>query len=531
MARATVFNRYWPTGGGGEKYAATVASVLAERFDTRIAGPDHVDLGWLGERLRVDLSDVSFQMVEARLAAGRARLDPDPPDLFVSVSYMDDRPAPTRSSIYVVMFPHPLDAQLGPMRRTAVDLFRRHASDIAARMTWGEGFHIRDPLASSRAPTWTDGAAELFFETDPEHRVEVEITFGHHRPPATLPAEVQIEVDGEIVASTTLTEQPGRLAALSPARVRFHITSPEPYEPVRVRILSDSFVPAEVLGTADVRQLGVPMLSVSTGSGATRVLARRFPVLLTPQANLDWLDTYGTVVSISEYSREWVKRWWDLDTEVLYPPVTMHTASAKESMILNVGRFFAADRGHSKKQLELVRAFRDLCDGGVVGWTLHLAGGCSPDDQDYLDTVRREASGYPVEFHIDRPGAELEALYGRASIYWHASGLGEDEDRHPDRMEHFGITTVEAMSAGAVPVVIGKAGQIETVRHGIDGFHFQHLDGLVAMTRQLVDDPLLVDRMRASGTERAQTFSPEAFAANLWTIVDGVLPAPDPVTP
>ena len=43
------------------------------------------------------------------------------------------------------------------------------------------------------------------------------------------------------------------------------------------------------------------------------MLARRFPVLLTPQANLDWLDSYGTVVSISEYSREWVQRCWGWD--------------------------------------------------------------------------------------------------------------------------------------------------------------------------------------------------------------------------
>lgn len=526
-----MFNRYWPTGGGGEKYAATVAAVLAERFDTCIAGPDHVDLDWLGERLCVDLSNVSFEHVDARLAAGRVPVEPDPPDLYVSVSYMDDRPAPTRSSVYVVMFPHPLDAQLGPLRRTAVDLFRRHAADIATRMTWGEGFHIRDPLASSRAPTWTDGAAELFFETEPGTTVEVELALGHHRPPATLPAEVRIEVDGEVVATTTLTAPTSRLAALQPVRVRFPVSSPAAGVPVRVRILSDSFVPAEVLGTADVRQLGVPMISLSTGSGVSRLLARRFPVLLTPRASLDWLDTYGMVVSISEYTREWVQRWWGIDTEVLYPPVTMHRPGEKAPMILNVGRFFAAERGHSKKQLELVRAFRDLCDGGVRGWTLHLAGGCSPDDQAYLDTVRREAAGYPVEFHIDRPGAELEDLYGRASIYWHASGLGEDEHRHPDRMEHFGITTVEAMSAGAVPVVIGKAGQVETVRHGVDGFHFQHLSGLVALTRQLVDDPELVERMRASGMRRAQAFSPAAFAENLWRIVDRVLPATDPAVP
>jgi hypothetical protein len=37
--------------------------------------------------------------------------------------------------------------------------------------------------------------------------------------------------------------------------------------------------------------------------------------------------------------------------------------------------------------------------------------------------------------------------------------------------------------------------------------------------------------MRASGTKRAQGFSPEAFAANLWAIVDRMLAAADPTAP
>ena len=458
------------------------------------------------------------------------RVDPDPSDLFVNVSYMDDRPGA-----------HPLEhlrrdssrtrstPSSGPVRRTAVDLFRRHANDIAARMTWGEGFHIRDPLASSRAPTWTDGAAELFFETEPGHEVEVEITFGHHRPPSTLPAEVRIEVDGEVVASTTLTEQPGRLAALAPARVRFHVTSPESGVPVHVRILSDSFIPAEVLGTADVRQLGVPMLAVSTGSGATRVLARPVPGAphAARQPRLARLVRHGGV-DLGVLARVGAA-WWDIDTEVLYPPVTMHVA----------GREGADDpqrrpllRRRSGPLQEAARAGAGLprpLRRRRAGLDAAPRGRLQPRRPGPTSTPcagRRPATRWSST--STAPGAELEALYGRASIYWHASGLGEDEERHPDRMEHFGITTVEAMSAGAVPVVIGKAGQIETVRHGIDGFHFQHVDGLVALTRQLVDDPLLVERMRASGTVRAQGFSPEAFAANLWAIVERVLPAPDP---
>ena len=74
--------------------------------------------------------------------------------------------------------------------------------------------------------------------------------------------------------------------------------------------------------------------------------------------------------------------------------------------------------------------------------------------------------------HVDSSGAELDALYRGAAVYWHATGLDEDIDDDPVRAEHFGITTVEAMSAGAVPVVIAAGGQPEIVRDGVDGFLF-----------------------------------------------------------
>ena len=74
---------------------------------------------------------------------------------------------------------------------------------------------------------------------------------------------------------------------------------------------------------------------------------------------------------------------------------------------------------------------------------------------------------------------ELRSLFARASVYWHATGLGEDPELHPERMEHFGIATVEAMSAGAVPVAIGVAGQLEVFDDGVEGFHFHDLDELL----------------------------------------------------
>ncbi|HYF44733.1 MAG TPA: glycosyltransferase, partial [Acidimicrobiales bacterium] len=239
----------------------------------------------------------------------------------------------------------------------------------------------------------------------------------------------------------------------------------------------------------------------------------------------EFVAGYDAVVSNSAFTSEWVRRYWGAESVVIHPPVTMQARGDKQPTILAVGRFFAAQAGHSKKQLEMVEAFRRLVDRGLDGWSLHLVGGCSEADRPYLDEVRAAANGLPVQLHVDAPGEELRALYAEASIYWQATGLGEDPERHPDRLEHFGIATVEAMSAGAVPVVIGLAGQLEIVDHGRTGFHFATLDELVAHTETLVADPDLRDRLSLAAESRARDFSVDAFTAKFQAVVDQVTSA------
>jgi glycosyltransferase involved in cell wall biosynthesis len=102
-----------------------------------------------------------------------------------------------------------------------------------------------------------------------------------------------------------------------------------------------------------------------------------------------------------------------------------------------------------------------------------------------------------------------------ASIYWHGGGFGEDPELHPERFEHFGIAVVEAMAAGAVPVVFSAAGPAEIVRHAIDGFHWKTLGELQAYTRVLMNDETLRLKMSASAQERAAEFSVEVFGSRI----------------
>jgi glycosyltransferase involved in cell wall biosynthesis len=259
--------------------------------------------------------------------------------------------------------------------------------------------------------------------------------------------------------------------------------------------------------------------------GALGRYGLRFQLLPLPRSSiLENMNTYGALWANSEYTRRWILKYWQSDSEVLYPPVDVKnfTPGEKKNQILNVGRFFAGD--HNKKHDVLVNAFRELVDGGLSGWELHLVGGSTPGEvhQKYLADVMARAEGYPIYVHPDLSYPELLRLYNESAIYWHASGYGEDEDRDPVKFEHFGITTVEGMAAGCVPVVIGKGGQPEIVRHGQNGYLWYTLEELKCLTLRLIHQNSLRQQLSEAAVRDSREYSTEKFQARLRTLLDEI---------
>jgi len=154
---------------------------------------------------------------------------------------------------------------------------------------------------------------------------------------------------------------------------------------------------------------------------------------------------------------------------------------------------------------------------------LHFAGTVekSKSGAIYIVSLMNMAKNYPVVFHFDCGFNELKYLYNQASIYWHATGYGSDIDKYPEKQEHFGITTVEAMSAGAIPVVINSAGQKESVIQGKTGYLWNNQDELIKYTNKVAEmDSSSSDQLSKTVTKRAERFNSTAFSNQVKDIFD-----------
>lgn len=182
----------------------------------------------------------------------------------------------------------------------------------------------------------------------------------------------------------------------------------------------------------------------------------------------------------------------------------------KEKIILNVGRFFR--QLHSKRQDIMVEAFKKLVDKNpqlMKGWQLVLVG--NVEDNSYFNQVKQAASGYPIKVIKNAKRTSLVKYYNRASIYWHATGFGIDDQIEPEKVEHFGITTLEAMAAGAVPIVINKGGQPEVLGAQLSSYLWETIDELNATTASLIKNKNKLAQSRQLAVERAAFFSKEGF--------------------
>lgn len=239
-------------------------------------------------------------------------------------------------------------------------------------------------------------------------------------------------------------------------------------------------------------------------------------------ANTIKLLLFKKIICNSEFTSKFTQSNQKTKKFVLYPPVDIEKFSSsetKQNIILSVGRF--DNILNAKKQDVLINSFSKLSAQNPK-WKLVLAGGSleKSENNSYLKHLRYISKNLPVEFMVNPDFPTLKKLYSQSKIYWHAAGYGVDENINPQNTEHFGITVVEAMSSGLIPIVIAKGGLPEIISHEENGFLWNTTEELIAKTNLLIASPETQKSMSQKAVQSCKIFSKENFEKKLLSIIN-----------
>jgi len=229
------------------------------------------------------------------------------------------------------------------------------------------------------------------------------------------------------------------------------------------------------------------------------------------------------IVCNSFFTKKIIDREYGVKGKVLYPPVSVQDFSPgrKENVILAVGRF--EETMQAKRQDVLVAVFKKMVDEGLKNWRLVLAGASLSGERNnlFLKKLKESASGYPIDFEVNVSFNQLKSYYSQAKIFWHAAGFGVDEEKHPEKVEHFGMTTIEAMAAGCWPIVYAVGGQKEIFTK------FSQKELVLWQTKkELSEKTLRTIKLLKKGQLQynelikwSHKFSVDSFKQNVWKII------------
>ncbi len=225
------------------------------------------------------------------------------------------------------------------------------------------------------------------------------------------------------------------------------------------------------------------------------------------------------IVCNSEFTKKFIDQEFGVESVVVYPPVDtdLFKPKRKEKTILFVGRF--SELLQAKGQEILIQEFKHFFDSGYKEWKLLLAGGVEVGAENKIIELKKQITGYPIKIIKSPSLSEIKDLYGTSKIFWSAAGFEVDQEKNPEKLEHFGMTVVEAMSAGCVPVVFNGGGHGEIIENGKDGYLWNETSNLVDITKQLANETAISFAISKQAQLSAKKFSYEKFKEKINSIL------------
>ncbi|MGD2200581.1 MAG: glycosyltransferase [Candidatus Bathyarchaeota archaeon] len=217
------------------------------------------------------------------------------------------------------------------------------------------------------------------------------------------------------------------------------------------------------------------------------------------------------VLANSTFTKKYLDRVVSAETGVLYPPVEVEEISRaagvmgdREDLVLTISHI------RRDKRLELVPEIASRVEGA----RFHVVG--HPHDTEYhhelVQLTKKLGIEDRVSFETDFDRSDLLDILVKAKVYLHTMPY-----------EHFGISPVEAMAAGLVPVVHRSGGPYHDIldgKQGIYGYAYEGVIEAVDQIEKLLHEESLRTEIAEKCMERSKFFSSPFFRKGLNSTVD-----------
>ncbi len=223
------------------------------------------------------------------------------------------------------------------------------------------------------------------------------------------------------------------------------------------------------------------------------------------------------LVTNSQYSRDQIRHDLNSDAVVVHPGIDTRRYAHRrnvdrEDLVVTVSRI------EEKKNLDilprLARFFTKKTKFVLLGTTDRTSEG-------YVSHIISEAKnlGTQDRFLILRNASEAQKveLFSKAKLYLHTM-----------RSEHFGMSIVEGMSAGLVPVVHKSGGpwvDILSRTQGLYGYAYERVEEAASIMRHLLEDEKTRAEISRRAVQRAALFDLNIFKSSISELVENLLTA------
>jgi glycosyltransferase involved in cell wall biosynthesis len=221
--------------------------------------------------------------------------------------------------------------------------------------------------------------------------------------------------------------------------------------------------------------------------------------LLTRSLAMRAITRSSLILTNSTFSREAIRQAFaDVHPYVLYPPVDTERFSHAYSQPLNARevKVLVVARFSPEKQIENAITVAHLLGGNIK---FHIVGSLAPANRPYLKMLQNMIENYDLTHTVtltpNGSNEELVNAMSKSMIYLHTM-IGE----------HFGVSIVEAMAAGLLPIVPAYGGCSEIVPSEYQYHTLEEAADYIARNAKIADD-----KKRMQMHNIARQFSPDNF--------------------